>query len=107
MSKNAKPPKGQPKLHVEDDEDAGRKLFGWLERPGAVFYVIVALGAVAIISLAIDAMRSPTPGGIDSLWGFYALAGAFGLTAFVLLARLLEFLLARAPDYYEADDDRP
>ena len=45
--------------------------------------------------------------GMVSLWGFYALAGAFGLTAFVLLARLLEFLLARAPDYYEADDDRP
>lgn len=103
MSKKAKPPKSQ----VEDDEETGRKLFGWLERPGAVFYVILALGAVAIISLAVDTMRAPTPGGIDALWGFYALAGAFGLTAFVLLARLLEFLLARAPDYYEADDDRP
>lgn len=101
MSKKAKPQKPQ----VEDDEETGRKLFGWLERPGAVFYVIVALGAVAIISLALDTMRSPS--GVDALWGFYALAGAFGLTAFVLLGRVLEILLARAPDYYEADDDRP
>ena len=106
MSKNAKPPKGKPAPQIEDDEETGRKLFGWLERPGAVFYAIVALGAVAIISLALDTMRSPTPGGIDALWGFYALAGAFGLTAFVLLGRLLELLLARDPDYYEADDDR-
>lgn len=107
MSKKAKPPKNQAGPPVEDDEETGRKLFGWLERPGAVFYVIVGLGAVSIISLALDTMRSPTPGGIDALWGFYALAGAFGLTAFVLLGRALEYLLARAPDYYEDDDDRP
>ena len=106
MSKNAKPPKGKPAPQIEDDEETGRKLFGWLERPGAVFYAILAVGAVAVISLGLDSMRAPTPGGIDALWGFYAIAGALGLTMFVFAGRLLELLLARDPDYYEADDDR-
>lgn len=100
MSKKTKKP-----VVEEDDEETGRKLFGWLERPGATFYVILALGALAAGTLFFDAFRDRAPNGPDSIWGFYALIGAAGLTAAVLLGKGLQALLWRPLDYYKADDD--
>ncbi|MET0546598.1 MAG: hypothetical protein ABWZ40_09825 [Caulobacterales bacterium] len=101
MSKKTKKPQVE-----EDDEETGRKLFGWLERPGATFYVILALAAVAAGTLFFDAFRARSAGGLDSLWGFYALIGAGGLTAAVLAGIGLQALLGRPLNYYEADDDQ-
>lgn len=77
----------------------------WLDRPGNVRKIVVALFVVCAGLFLADAFYEKHPYfDVEYLFGFHALYGFVMCVALVLAARLMRVFLMRDEDYYDRDD---
>lgn len=77
----------------------------WLDRPGSVRKIVIALFVVCGGLFVADAFYTKHPHfEIESWFGFHAIYGFVMCVALVLAARLMRVFLMRDEDYYDRDD---
>lgn len=74
----------------------------WLDRPGSVRRVVLAVYAICAALLLVDPLvhkHGPFP--IEHVFGFYAWFGFVACVGLVLAAKVLRLIIMRPEDYYD------
>ena len=94
MTEAEKPP--------ETDTEAPDADTPWLERPGSVNKIVIALCVVCALLFIADAFyKKKTHFDFENWFGFYALYGLVMCVALVLAAKVMRIFLMRDEDYYD------
>ena len=86
--------------------------FLWVDRPGNPLKIVWGLAAACIALVVLDVLLvEHKSGGMESVPGFYAVAGFVMFSTIIIAARLLRTIIGRREDYYSGravdDEDYP
>ncbi len=88
------------------------RAFLWVDRPGNPLKIVWGLAAACIVLVVLDVfLVEHKSGGMESVPGFYAVAGFVMFSTIIIAARLLRTVIGRGEDYYSGravdDEDYP
>jgi hypothetical protein len=86
----------------EEKEQAGDQQAGWLERPGSIKKLFVALAVFSLVLILADlAYHKHVHYAIEEWFGFYALFGFLAYSLIVGAGWLWRRVVMRKEDYYD------
>ena len=88
------------------------RAFLWVDRPGNPLKIVWGLAAACFVLVVLDVLLvEHKSGGMESIPGFYAVAGFVMFSTIIIAARILRTIIGRGENYYSGravdDEDYP